>query len=47
MAWPLYRLVLERYVTLDAIHTLTIDDVEIMTSAADAWAEAEYKARKR
>jgi hypothetical protein len=46
MAWPVYRLVLEHYVTLDKIDTLTIDDVEIMTSAADAWAEAEHKARK-
>jgi hypothetical protein len=46
MAWPLYRLVLERYVTLDAIHTLTLDDVEIMNSAADAWAEAGRAPRK-
>lgn len=46
MAWPVYRLVLERYVTLDAIHTLSVDDVETMISAADAWGEAEVKARK-
>lgn len=32
-----WRVVLERYVTLDAVDNLSIDDIELMCLAADAW----------
>lgn len=41
--WPAYRLVLERYVSLADLDRLSLDDVDLMCLALDAWQDAERK----